>query len=145
MPRPDSVDLVVEGRRVRLQCLGLACCAVEAAEAVATLPMPRWTAAPDEAPEIHVLVIAGTVTHALLPTVLDTWSDLPAPRAAVAFGACTISGGPYWDSYAVVPGLRQEVPGAVQVAGCPPRPDLLAEAVSLAVESAVPGPVGVNR
>lgn len=134
----DVVDLNVSGRRVRLRCLGLACCAVEVAEAIAELPLPRWTAAvgSDDAP-VNVLVVAGTVTTALLPVVRRSWAELPEPRAAVAFGACTISGGPYWDSYAVVPGLREEVPGAVDVAGCPPRPDLLTEAVLLAVGHAV--------
>lgn len=132
----NPVDVAVADRRVRLVCLGLACCAVEAAEAVASLPRAAPTAGDAD---VHVLVVAGTVTHALLPTVRAAWQALPEPRAAVAFGACTISGGPYWDSYAVVPGLREHLPEAVDVAGCPPRPDVLADAVALAVAGAIAG------
>jgi NADH-quinone oxidoreductase subunit B len=136
--RAGAVELSVAERTVRVLCLGLACCAVEAAEAMATLPFaPAAPEVEGGAVDVHVLVVAGTVTRALLPEVRRAWADLPEPRAAVAFGACTISGGPYWDSYAVVPGLRAELPGAVEVAGCPPRPDLLAEALTLAVQTAV--------
>ena len=46
---------------------------------------------------------------------------------AVAFGACAATGGPYWDSYSVLPGAHEVVPVTAWVAGCPPRPaDLLA-------------------
>lgn len=136
MAGADVVELTIEGRRVRLLCLGLACCAVEAADAIAALPGTRPVPEDGTGPDVTVLVVAGTVTKALLPEVLRVWEGLPEPRAAVAFGACTITGGPYWDSYSVVPGLRQEMPGAVEVAGCPPRPDLLAGALRLAVLTA---------
>jgi NADH-quinone oxidoreductase subunit B len=50
----------------------------------------------------------------------------------LAFGACAATGGPYWDSYCVLPGAHEVVPVAVWVAGCPPRPqDLLAGLVEV--------------
>ena len=75
---------------------------------------------------LHVLVVAGTVTARLGPALLAAWDRVPPPRAVLAFGACTATGGPYWDSYAVVPGAQELVPVDVWVPGCPPRPaDLL--------------------
>jgi NADH-quinone oxidoreductase subunit B len=79
------------------------------------------------APSLHVLVVAGTVTVQLAPVVLAAWAEVPEPRAVLAFGACATTGGPYWDSYAVLPGAHEVVDVDAWVAGCPPRPaDLLA-------------------
>ncbi|MFM2438617.1 MAG: hypothetical protein RLZ55_1440, partial [Actinomycetota bacterium] len=94
-------------------------------------------AAAGGAPDVHVLVVAGTVTTVTLPDVVAAFEALPEPRAAVAFGACTLSGGPYWDSYSVVPGLREALPGAVEVAGCPPRPEAVPDAVRAAALGAL--------
>lgn len=47
----------------------------------------------------------------------------------VAYGVCTITGGPYWDSYAVVRGIEADV----VVPGCPPRPEALRDAVLAAL------------
>ena len=82
-------------------------------------------AAPADLP--HVLVVAGTVTHALAPAVAAAYAQLPEPRYVLAFGACAATGGPYWDSYSVLPGAHLVVPVDGWVAGCPPRPaDLVA-------------------
>ena len=80
--------------RVHVRDLGLACCAVEFASAIARgLLIP----APEEPGTAAVLVISGTVTDALVPEVVRAWEALPEPKAEVSFGACSKSGGPYWD------------------------------------------------
>ena len=77
--------------------------------------------------DLHVLVVAGTVTTRLAPALAEAFAELPEPRAVLAFGACAATGGPYWDSYSVLPGAHEVVPVDVWVPGCPPRPeDLLA-------------------
>jgi len=81
-------------------------------------------------------VIAGTVTHALASTVKSAYDALQEPKVVVAFGACAISGGPYWDSYSVISGAHQIVPVDIQVPGCPPGPEELAAALMQAVELA---------
>ncbi len=113
--------------------LGLACCGVEVREARriaetlggATDPEPELEAADRDT--LNVLVVAGTVTTALAPALAEAYAALPEPRAVLAFGACAATGGPYWDSYSVLPGAHEVVPVDAWVPGCPPRPaDLLA-------------------
>lgn len=115
------------GVRVHVTDLGMACCAVEFAAAIARgLLVPVATGDTGEA---SVLVVSGTVTDALSPMVLSAWESLPEPRAAVSFGACSNSGGPYWDSYSVTKGIDQVIPVQTYVPGCPPRPEALVDAL----------------
>lgn len=155
----ERVTLDVDGHRVALCVLelGLACCGLEVragrrlAEAAgqlisppdgessaAELPVgatpypgakPDPGASSDPGAELNLLVVAGTVTARLAPTVRTAWQALPEPRAVLAFGACTATGGPYWDSYAVLPGAHELVPVAAWVPGCPPRPQELLDGV----------------
>ena len=70
-----------------------------------------------------MLVVAGTVTTRLAPALVEAFAALPEPRAVLAFGACAATGGPYWDSYSVLPGAHEVVPVDAWVPGCPPRPE----------------------
>ena len=107
--------------------LGLACCGIEvrearrAAEALGELgdPAPNGSAPAD----LNVLVVAGTVTTRLAPGLVEAYAQLPEPRAVLAFGACAATGGPYGDSYSVLPGAHEVVPVDAWVPGCPPRPE----------------------
>ena len=118
---------------VKVVQVGLACCAVESAAADLVDSAIELVAA-DPAHLAHVLVVAGTVTKVLAPTVQAAYEALPEPRAVVAFGACAISGGPYWDSYSVVPGAGEIIPVDIRVPGCPPSPSDLASAIALALD-----------
>ena len=116
---------------------GLACCGVEASSV--ELVDGAWSLAKStssiSAAE-HILVIAGTLTQALIPTVRSAYDALLEPKVVVAFGACAITGGPYWDSYSVIPGADQVVPVDIHVPGCPPSPQELAVALAQAIEMA---------
>lgn len=116
---------------------GLACCGVESSsvDLVANAWNQTESVSKLSAAQ-HILVIAGTVTHALAPTVKSAYDALQEPKVVVAFGACAISGGPYWDSYSVVSGAHNLVPIDIQVPGCPPSPEELAAALMQAVELA---------
>ena len=116
---------------------GLACCSLEVAAAVAT-GLLRPADAADPAPEATVLVASGTLTAQSAPALAKAWAQVNGPRAAVAFGACASTGGPYWDSPSIVPGLIDAgVPVEVFVPGCPPRPWALAAAIAEAADLVV--------
>ena len=116
------------GVRIHVRDLGLACCAVEFAAAIGRgLLVPAHPEAPPGT--AAVLVVSGTVTDALAPEVLAAWEALPEPKAAVSFGACSNSGGPYWDSYCVTKGVDRVIPVSTYVPGCPPRPEALVDAL----------------
>lgn len=100
--------------------VNLACCGVEAGSAAAH----EATSVLADRPGPTVVIIAGTVTEAAAALVAQQIADVPEPRLVVAYGVCTISGGPYWDSYSV-----HGIEADVVVPGCPPRPDALAPAV----------------
>lgn len=106
--------------------LGLACCGVEVMAALDRLPDLGVTPV-DGAGEAHVLVVSGTVTDVMLPAVLRSFEAMPEPRYVISVGACSNTGGPYWDSYSVTKGIDQVLPVHVAVPGCPPRPEALLE------------------
>jgi NADH-quinone oxidoreductase subunit B len=130
--RPAALTVDLDRRfSVRLFDVGLACCAVEFAAAsiraaadTAARATPPQAAAPD-GPVVEVLVVSGTVTDKIAPAVRALYDALPEPRRVVSFGACSNSGGPYWDSYSVTKGVDRLLPVDVYVPGCPPRPEAL--------------------
>ncbi len=114
--------------------LGLACCAVEFAAAVLARPdllTPESATAPADPSRTEVMVVSGTVTDKLAPSVRRLYEEMPEPRYVVSFGSCSNSGGPYWDSYCVTKGVDQIVPVDVYVPGCPPRPEALVEGIAV--------------
>lgn len=115
---------------VHVSQAGMACCGMEFAAAVARgLLVPATPDGDRAASAVNVLVVAGTVTHDLAVPLQEALAALPEPRAVLSFGACSNSGGPYWDSYAVVAGIDSFLPVASYVPGCPPRPEALVEAL----------------
>jgi NADH-quinone oxidoreductase subunit B len=130
-PRRDR-----RGRRHTLRVLHvpLACCALEYLAATERGLLAAFAEAlTDDPAQADVLVVSGTVTHASAPTVRALYDAMAATgrrRYVVAVGACTISGGPYWDSYAALPGIGALVPVDVVVPGCPPPPEAIAAALA---------------
>src|SRR5215831_1597176 len=121
---------------LRIFDAGLACCAVEVA---AALRRGGALAAAGEgrgaAEALNVLVVAGTVTDKLAPFVLRAFQETPEPRRVLSFGACSNSGGPYWDSYCVTKGADQLIPVDLYIPGCPPRPEALLDGLRVLGES----------
>jgi NADH-quinone oxidoreductase subunit B len=136
--RPGPARYRVAGRGLTLSVfdLGLACCAVEFAAAVAGHPdlLPLAGEQVDDEPGLEVMVVSGTVTDKLTPAVLRHYEQMPEPRHVISFGSCANSGGPYWDSYCVTKGVDQVLPVDVYVPGCPPRPEALLQGLEVLQE-----------
>jgi NADH-quinone oxidoreductase subunit B len=118
------------GPRLRLSVhnLGLACCAVEVVAATIRRG-PQASVSAAERVNADVLVVSGTVTDKLAPAVLRVYAGFATPPFVMSFGACSNSGGPYWDSYCVTKGVDQLVPVDIYVPGCPPRPEAFVAAL----------------
>ncbi len=128
---PKPIRVVLNwGRRYSLWVFnfGLACCAIEFIAAsmgrhdfirlgvIPFAPGPR---------QADLMVVSGTVTDKMAPAIRRLYDQMPEPKYVISFGACSNSGGPYWDSYSVTKGVDQIVPVDVYVPGCPPRPEAL--------------------
>ena len=104
---------------------GLACCAIEmicAASSrfdLARFGMEVFRATPRQA---DVMIVSGTVTKKMVPTIVRLYNQMPEPRYVISMGACASGGGPFKEGYSVVDGIDKFLPVDVYIPGCPPTP-----------------------
>jgi NADH-quinone oxidoreductase subunit B len=118
------------GRRSSIwpMMFGLACCAIEMIVTASSRydfsrfgmevmrPSPRQS---------DLMLVSGTVTKKMIPTIVRLYNQMPEPKYVVAMGACASGGGPFKEGYNVVSGVDNYIPVDVYIPGCPPTPQAL--------------------
>jgi NADH-quinone oxidoreductase subunit B len=126
---------------------GLACCAIEMMAVgtpdydIARFGMERFSATPRQA---DLMIVAGRVSQKMAPVVRQVYDQMPEPKWVIAMGVCASSGGMF-NNYAIVQGVDHIVPVDIYLPGCPPRPEMLLNAILELHEHIQAMPLGVDR
>jgi NADH-quinone oxidoreductase subunit B len=125
---------------------GLACCAIEMMAAGAPhYDLGRWgmevfRASPRQA---DLMIVAGRVSQKMAPVLRQIYDQMPEPRSVISMGVCASSGGMF-NNYAIVQGVDHIVPVDMYLPGCPPRPEMLIDAILKLREKIMHQPLGPN-
>ena len=110
---------------------GLACCAIEMMQTggprhdMARFGMEKTGSTPREA---DLMIVAGRVSQKMAPVLRQIYDQMPEPKWVISMGVCASSGGMF-NNYAIVQGVDHVVPVDIYLPGCPPRPEMLLDAI----------------
>jgi NADH-quinone oxidoreductase subunit B len=126
---------------------GLACCAIEMMTTggpkydLARFGMEVFRASPRQA---DLMIVAGRVSQKMAPVVRQVYDQMVEPKWVLSMGVCASSGGMF-NNYAIVQGVDHIVPVDIYLPGCPPRPEMLINAILELHKQILDSPLGVNR
>lgn len=110
---------------------GLACCAIEMMATgagrydLARFGMEVFRPSPRQA---DLMIVAGRVSQKMAPVLRQIYDQMAGPKYVLAMGVCASSGGMF-NNYAIVQGVDHIVPVDIYLPGCPPRPEMLLDAI----------------
>jgi NADH-quinone oxidoreductase subunit B len=126
---------------------GLACCTMEALSVggprhdVARFGMEKMGATPRQA---DLMIVAGRLSQKMAPVLRQVYDQMPDPKWVISMGVCASSGGMF-NNYAIVQGVDHIVPVDIYLPGCPPRPEMLMDAIVKLHDKIQNMKLGVNR
>src|SRR5690554_2199514 len=126
---------------------GLACCAIEMMATgaprfdLARMGMEVFRGSPRQA---DIMIVAGRVSNKMAPIVRQVYDQMAEPKWVLAMGVCASSGGMF-NNYAIVQGVDHIVPVDIYLPGCPPRPEMLINAMLELHDQIKNAPLGENR
>src|ERR1700681_676207 len=110
---------------------GLACCAIEMMSTsasrfdIARYGMEVFRGSPRQA---DLMIVAGRVSQKMAPVVRQVYDQMAKPQWVISMGVCASSGGMF-NNYAIVQGVDHVIPVDIYLPGCPPRPEMLMDAI----------------
>ena len=90
------------------------------------------------------MIVAGRVSQKMAPVVRQIYDQMPEPKWVIAMGVCASSGGMF-NNYAIVQGVDHIVPVDIYLPGCPPRPEMLIDAILKLHDKIMDEPLGRQR
>jgi Ni,Fe-hydrogenase III small subunit len=86
----------------------------------------RLVASPRHA---DALMVTGPVTHNMAVPLGKTFEAVPGPKFVIAVGDCALDCGAFAGAYGVRGAASDVVPVDIEVAGCPPDPEAIVNAL----------------
>jgi NADH-quinone oxidoreductase subunit B len=80
----------------------------------------------------------------MAPVLRQIYDQMPEPKYVLAMGVCASSGGMF-NNYAIVQGVDHVVPVDMYLPGCPPRPEMLIDAILKLHKQVQSTKLGANR
>jgi NADH-quinone oxidoreductase subunit B len=119
---------------------GLACCAIELMATggprhdLARFGMERASNTPRQA---DLMIVAGRVSQKMAPVLRQIYDQMSEPKWVISMGVCASSGGMFNNDHIV--------PVDIYLPGCPPRPEMLLDAIVKLHDKIQNMKLGVNR
>ncbi len=143
----EKVAGYARARSVWPAFFGLACCAMEVLAIggprhdVGRFGMEIVGSTPRQA---DLMIVAGRVSQKMAPVLRQVYDQMPEPKWVISMGVCASSGGMF-NNYAIVQGVDHIVPVDIYLPGCPPRPEMLLDAILKLHDTIENTKLGVNR